>query len=283
MRLVNIQGRLAIRTAEGDIDIETASDGAFPADPSQIFDRWSEFHTWASGLDAAAAQPAPHAPRSALGPLVTRPRQIFAIGLNYRAHAAESGHAVPEHPPTFTKFASSLAGPECDITLPTGDIDWEVELVALIGREARNVDEADAWSYIAGLTVGQDISERAAQLSGPVPQFSLAKSHANFAPIGPELVTLDEIDNPDDLELGCSINGETVQDGRTSHLIFPVPELVARLSRVVTLYPGDLIFTGTPAGVGLGRNPQRYLTDGDVLTTYVRGVGEMQHRFVAAS
>lgn len=281
MRLANVNGRLVIRVADGDIDVERASEGRFPADPSAVLEDWEAFSAWAQALDPASVEIAPAAAAADLGAPVTRPRQIFAIGLNYRDHAAESGLGVPEEPPTFTKFLSSVTGPEGEIALPEGNVDWEVELVAVIGRTAREVSREDAWSHVAGLTVGQDLSERVGQLAGPAPQFSLGKSHPGFAPLGPVLVTPDELEDPDNVELGCSINGETMQKGRTSDLVFDVPELVSRLSRTVTLLPGDVIFTGTPAGVGLGRSPQRWLQPGDELVTYVDGIGEMRHRMVS--
>lgn len=281
MRLANANGRLVIRVADGDIDVERASEGRFPADPSAVLEDWEAFGAWAQALDPASVEVAPAAAAADLGAPVTRPRQIFAIGLNYRDHAAESGLGVPEEPPTFTKFLSSVTGPEGEIVLPEGNVDWEVELVAVIGRTAREVSREDAWSHVAGLTVGQDLSERVGQLAGPAPQFSLGKSHPGFAPMGPVLVTPDELEDPDNVELGCSINGETMQKGRTSDLVFDVPELVSRLSRTVTLLPGDVIFTGTPAGVGLGRSPQRWLQPGDELVTYVDGIGEMRHRMVS--
>ena len=164
-----------------------------------------------------------------------------------------------------------------------GHVDWEVELVAVLGRPAHRVAAADAWSHVAGLTVGQDISERVLQLAATPPQFSLAKSYPNFGPVGPCLVTVDEFEDPDDLELGCSINGSTVQKGRTSDMIFGVAEVIERLSAVLPLAPGDVIFTGTPAGVGLGRAEPRWLQPGDELVSYVSGIGEICQRFVAAS
>lgn len=170
------------------------------------------------------------------------------------------------------------------MTIPAdGNVDWEVELVVIIGREAHRIDEADAWSHVAGLTVGQDISERISQLRGPAPQFGLGKSFPGFTPQGPWLVTPDEFDNPDDLELGCMIDGEEVQKGRTCELIFPVPSLIAALSQTVTLYPGDVIFTGTPAGVGVGQSPQRFLQPGESLDSWIEGIGELRQRFVAES
>jgi 2-keto-4-pentenoate hydratase/2-oxohepta-3-ene-1,7-dioic acid hydratase in catechol pathway len=208
---------------------------------------------------------------------------VFGIGLNYRDHAAESGLPVPTgEPPVFTKFPSCITGPYGDIELPEGHVDWEVELVAVIGRRARHVPAERALDHVAGYAVGQDVSERILQLAATPPQFSMGKSLPGFGPVGPWLVTLDELADPGDLALGCAINGEQVQSSRTSQLIFSVPALVANLSASVVLLPGDVIFTGTPSGVGLGRNPQRWLADGDVLTSHIEGIGEMRHRFVAA-
>ncbi len=149
------------------------------------------------------------------------------------------------------------------------------------GRRAEHVAEADAWSHVAGLAVGQDISERVSQLAGPAPQFSLGKSYPGFAPVGPWLTTPDELENPDDLELRATVNCEEVQKSRTSELIFSVPELIARLSAVVPLLPGDLLFTGTPPGVGLGRSPQRRLAPGDEPVSTIESIGELRQRFTA--
>jgi 2-keto-4-pentenoate hydratase/2-oxohepta-3-ene-1,7-dioic acid hydratase in catechol pathway len=163
----------------------------------------------------------------------------------------------------FTKFASCLAGPYTEVTLPAGGhTDWEVELVAIIGRTASRVDPAGAWDYVAGLTVGQDLSERVLQLAGTPPQFSLGKSYPGFGPTGPWLVTVDEFEDTGDLALGCSVNGEPVQEGRTSDLIFSVPELIAQVSAVLPLLPGDVIFTGTPSGVGFAMSGHRGLLRG---------------------
>lgn len=182
----------------------------------------------------------------------------------------------------FTKYATSITGPVTEVALPkNGHTDWEVELVAIIGTHAYEVPEAQAWSHVAGLTVGQDISERIAQMKGPSPQFSLAKSYPGFSATGPWLVTPDEFDNPDDLELVCAVNGEQVQHARTDDLIFSVPALIARLSAVLPLLPGDVIYTGTPPGVGLGRTPQRFLAAGDELISTIEGIGELRQRFVS--
>lgn len=279
MRVGNLAGRAVLVRDGRAVDVERASGGRFGPDPQGLYADWDAFRAWA-GSDEHDGEPFDPAD---LGAPVPAPRQIFAIGLNYREHAAESGLDAPDTaPPVFTKFVSSLTGPVTDVTLPPGGhTDWEVELVAVIGTTARNVPEADGWAHVAGLTVGQDISERVSQLAGPAPQFSLGKSFPGFAPTGPWVVTPEEFPHRDDLELGSAINGEEVQKGRTRDLIFSVPVLVARLSAVLPLLPGDLIFTGTPPGVGLGRTPQRWLRPGDELVSHVASIGELRQRFVA--
>ncbi|MEJ7584281.1 MAG: fumarylacetoacetate hydrolase family protein [Acidimicrobiales bacterium] len=233
----------------------------------------------ADRLDPAAAVPYDE---SRLGSPVPAPGQVFAIGLNYRAHALESGMEIPAVPATFTKFPASLTGPFDDVTLSSGHVDWEVELVVVIGERADRVPEAEGWSHIAGLCVGQDVSDRHLQFAAGN-QFSLGKSYRGYGPVGPWLVTPDELDHPDDLALGCSIDGETVQDARTSDLVFSVPRLVAELSAVLPLRPGDLIFTGTPAGVGIGRKPPRFLQPGEIVESWIEGIGTIRNRFVAAA
>lgn len=277
MRIANVQGRLVLRTADNALDVETESDGRFSSDPQAVYDRWEEFQSWASSADLSAAAPFD---TQDLGAPVPRPRQIFAIGLNYSEHANESNMAAPAEPSVFTKFQTSITGPYAEVSLPTQTVDWEAELVVVVGKRATGVSQADAWEHIAGVTVGQDLSERTRQLVAPVPQFSIGKSFPGFAPMGPDLVTVDELSSRDDMEIGCSINGETVQKGRTRDLIFSVPVLIERLSAILTLLPGDVIFTGTPSGVGHARRPQRYLAPGDTLDTWIRGVGELRNTFV---
>ncbi|MDQ7909836.1 fumarylacetoacetate hydrolase family protein [Phytohabitans sp. ZYX-F-186] len=279
MRLGNQGGRLVIVTGDEVVDVATASEGRFGPDPQSAYEAWDGFTAWA----AQGPTPTGKLDEAALGPVSPRPRQIFAVGLNYADHAAESGHPLPQHPMIFTKFVTSLTGPFGDIVLPSATVDWEVELVAVIGRAATGVRQEDAWSHVAGLTIGQDISEREVQRRGQPPQFSLAKSYPGFGPVGPWLVTLDEAGDPGDLALGCTVNGEVVQDGNTSSMIFSIPELIAYLSGVCTLLPGDLIFTGTPPGVGMGRKPPRYLAPGDVLETTIEGLGTMRHRLISPS
>lgn len=282
MRLVNVEGRIAVLPAsDRAVDVETASSGRFGPDAQSVYGQWPEFYDWATSVTPSDGAPIDE---TRLGPPVPRPAQIFAIGLNYREHALEAGLELPTQPMVFTKFPASIAGPYAAIGLPAGKVDWEVELVAVIGRRAVNVAEDAAWEHVAGLTVGQDLSERVTQTTGPSPaQYSLGKSYTGFAPIGPVLVTPDEFEDPNDLAIGCALNGETLQSGRTSDMIFTIPKIIAFLSRVLPLLPGDLIFTGTPSGIGAARRPQRFIGPDDVLTTWVEGIGEMRHTFTALS
>ena len=275
MKLANHGGRAVLVLGEAVADVHDASGGRFGPDLMRVYDDWAAFVAWASTVTSGTA---PLVEADLRCP-VPQPRQVFAIGLNYRSHAEESGMAVPSVPATFTKFPASLAGPFDDIELVGGTVDWEVELVAVIGTIADRVDEADAWSHVAGLTVGQDISDRTLQFAAGS-QFSLGKSRRGYGPMGPWLVSLDEVPDPDDLALGCAVDGETVQDARTSDLIFGVPRLIAQLSAVLPLLPGDVLFTGTPDGVGVARQPARFLQPGQVLETWIEGIGTIRNRCV---
>jgi|SRR5271166_563746 len=277
MRIGVIDGRLAVVRGDVAVDVEVASDGRFGADPIAVFERWRSFVDWASGIDVDgfALQP------SKLQNPVPGPRQVFGVGANYLSHIEEAGAKVPSAPLIFTKYPTCLTGPRDDVPLPSQTVDWEVELVAVIGIRAERVSEGAAWAHVAGLTVGQDITERVIQFSGPAPQFCMGKSFRGFGPLGPLLVTPDEFSDPGDIALGCAVDGQTMQDGRTSDLIFSVPELIARLSAVCPLLPGDVIFTGTPAGVGMFRTPGVFLTPGQTLTSWVEGIGELRNRMIA--
>ena len=273
MKLANVNGRAALVFGDGVTDVATASGGRFGPDPMAVYDDWPAFVDFGSTI---ATGTAPLVDADLRCP-VPAPRQVFAIGLNYRSHAEESGMATPEVPATFTKFPASLAGPYDDVEIAGDSTDWEVELVAVIGRRADRVAEADAWAHVAGLTVGQDISDRHLQFAAGA-QFSLGKSRRGYGPLGPWVVTPDELPDPDDLALGCSVDGEKVQDARTNDLIFGVPRLVAELSAVLPLLPGDIIFTGTPAGVGVTRQPPRFLQPGHLLESWVDGIGTIRNR-----
>lgn len=286
MRIANVADRaqLVLKATDGSdrlIDIADASDGRLGPAPLEIYDAWDDFAAWAAGADLDA-ETGILVDRTTLGAPSPQPRQVFAIGLNYDEHAAESGFETPSDlPPVFTKYVSAFTGPDTDVRIPSGgNVDWEAELVVIMGRTARRISEESVWDHIAGVTAGQDLSERITQLRGPAPQFGLGKSYPGFAPQGPYLVTPDELRDRDDLEIGCRIDDEVVQCGRTREMVFDVPALVSKLSDNVTLYPGDVIFSGTPAGVGLGREPKRFLQPGETLHTWIEGLGEMTQRFV---
>jgi 2,4-didehydro-3-deoxy-L-rhamnonate hydrolase len=275
MKLANVNGRAALILGDEIADVATASQGRFGPDPMAVYDDWSAFVEFASTVTTATG---PLVDADLRSP-VPAPRQVFAIGINYRSHAEESGMAIPDVPATFTKFPASLAGPFDDVEIVGETVDWEVELVTVCGQRADRVDEADAWTHVAGLTVGQDISDRHLQFAAGA-QFSLGKSRRGYGPMGPWLVTPDEVPDPDDLALGCAVDGEKVQDARTSDLVFNVPALVAELSAVLPLLPGDVIFTGTPAGVGLARKPPRFLQPGQVLESWTEGIGTIRNRCI---
>jgi 2-keto-4-pentenoate hydratase/2-oxohepta-3-ene-1,7-dioic acid hydratase in catechol pathway len=278
VRIYNVAGRLTLGVGSaGGVDVETASRGRFPAAVQPVYDSWADFCSWARAYDGPSAFTVE---AGRLGPPVPRPPQVFGIGLNYRDHAAEAGLALPDRPTVFTKFPACVTGPNGAIARPAGSVDFEAELVAVIGRRAERVPAERAWDYIAGLTAGQDLSERELQTGGPPPQqFSLGKSFTGFAPIGPALVTADELVDPGDIGLGCLVNGQQMQDGRTGDMIFSIPQLVEFLSAVLPLLPGDLIFTGTPSGIGWARKPPLLLQVGDELLTWVEGIEEMRHHF----
>lgn len=277
MRLATVSGRATVLVNGGGIDVERSSDGRFSSNTQSVYDRWDEFRAFAASLDPALAVPVDEA---TIGSPVPSPRQVFAIGLNYRAHAEESGMEVPRIPATFTKFPACLSGPFDSVERPGKTMDWEVELVAVISKRADRVSAADAWGYIAGLSVGQDFSERTVQRAAGA-QFSLGKSFRGFGPIGPSLVTLDEFADPSNLEIGCRVNGVLKQQSRTNDLIFPIPAIVEQLSAILPLLPGDVIFTGTPAGVGAARKPPEFLQEGDVVESWIEGIGTIRNRVIA--
>jgi 2,4-diketo-3-deoxy-L-fuconate hydrolase len=284
MRLAIVNTRLALVDERGAIDVAAVSAGAFAPDPQAVYQRWAQFTAWYAANSAAirAAEATP-CRADELGAPVPEPRQVFGIGMNYRAHAAEAGLGTPEADPVvFAKFQSSVTGPAATVELPSAAVDYEAELVVVIGARAHRVTRQDAWAHVAGLTLGQDLSERLVQFRGPTPQFSLGKSYPGFSPIGPVLVTPDEFADPDNIEIGCTLNGQQMQKGRTDDLIFSVPQLIESLSAVVPLLPGDLIFTGTPSGIGWARDPKVVLRPGDRLVTHAEVIGEMTTTFTAA-
>jgi 2-keto-4-pentenoate hydratase/2-oxohepta-3-ene-1,7-dioic acid hydratase in catechol pathway len=283
VRLANSDGRAAVLVPAGAVDLAKASGGALPADLPEVYARWDDVLAWWAAHQTDEWVPDAVPEPTLLGPPSPRPAQIFAVALNYAPHAAEAGFTPPAEPLIFTKFPTCLTGQDATVTLPPGKVDWEVELVAVIGRETYDVGPDEGWAAVAGLTIGQDLSERVTQLAGKPAQFSLGKSFPGFGPIGPALVTPDELPDPDDLAIACAVNGVPRQSDRTSAMIFGVAELVSRLSRVCRLLPGDLVFTGTPSGVGNRLSPPVYLAPGDVLTSTVEGLGELRTTFAAPS
>ncbi len=217
-----------------------------------------------------------------LGSPVARPSKIICIGLNYADHARETGAAIPSEPIIFFKSTSAIIGPNDNVIIPKNSqkTDWEVELAVVVGKKASYVDEAKAMDYVAGYCLHNDLSEREFQLERNG-QWVKGKSCDTFAPLGPFLATKDEISNVDDLKVWLKLNGRQVQNSDTSNLIFKIPFLVSYLSQFMTLLPGDVISTGTPAGVGLGMNPQIYLKPGDVMELGIEGLGSSKQTAVA--
>lgn len=279
VELANLDGRAQLVLDGRLLDVEERSRGRFAADPMRVLGDWRAFCAWARGQAPGASDPALDATR--LGPCVPAPSQVFGIGLNYRDHAEEAKIPVPKEPVVFTKFPSCLAAPCADIALTSDRVDFEVELVVILGEGGRDIAASDALARVAGYCVGQDVSDRRRQFADVPPQFSLGKSARGYGPIGPCVVAADALD-AGDLRLTCDVSGERMQDGRTRNMIFAVPEIVAYLSRWCELQPGDLIFTGTPAGVGSVREPRRYLAAGDVVESAIEGLGRLQNRCVAA-
>ncbi|TMM55357.1 fumarylacetoacetate hydrolase family protein [Sulfitobacter sabulilitoris] len=212
-----------------------------------------------------------------IGPCVGGVGKYMCIGLNYRDHAEEAGMAIPEHPILFMKASSAICGPNDDVLIPRGadKVDWEVELGVVIGKPAKYVTEAEAMGHVAGYCVCNDVSERDRQLklSG---QWTKGKSCDSFGPLGPWLVSADAVPDPQALRLTADVNGERLQDGTTATMIFTVAQIIAHLSTLFTLHPGDVIATGTPPGVGMGMTPQRFLKPGDVMEVGIEGLGRQR-------
>jgi 2-keto-4-pentenoate hydratase/2-oxohepta-3-ene-1,7-dioic acid hydratase in catechol pathway len=210
------------------------------------------------------------------------PRKIICIGLNYKDHAAETGAALPKDPILFSKYPTALIGHNEAIVLPpvSQEVDYEAELVIIIGKRGKNIPAAAAREYVAGYTVGHDVSARDWQLKKDGKQWMVGKTFDTFAPAGPHLVTADEVPDPQNLAIKLRLNGQTMQDSSTKQLIFGVGDLLAYISQVVTLEPGDLIYTGTPPGVGIARKPPVYLKGGDVVEVEIEGLGVLRNPVV---
>lgn len=275
-RLANIDGRAALMIDDRVHDVHAASEGRLGPDALAVLGDIGRLHDLSADIASSDRQAEHRLADVELGPPVPSPRQVFAVGLNYRTHAAETGSALPTAPLVFTKFPACLTGPDTTVDLASDTTDYEAELVVVIGARARNVPVDGAWDVVAGLMCGQDLSDRALQNAGERPQFSLGKSHDGYGPTGPYVVSPDLVDQRDDLAIACRVNDEERQSDSTANLIFSVSELVAYLSSMLTLFPGDLVFTGTPSGVGLPT--KNFLRSGDVVTTTIDGLGELTTR-----
>ena len=216
-----------------------------------------------------------------LGPPITNSNNCFAVGLNYKNHAEESAMEIPPFPMIFTKHTTCITGPYDDIEMRSDIVDYEAELVAVIGMGGKNISADDAWNHVAGLTVGQDISDRSVQFHASPPQFNLGKSFDTFGPIGPILVSPDLFNDKSSLKLECSVNNELRQKDNTNDLIFDIPYIISYISEFISLKTGDLIFTGTPAGVGATQG--KLLKDGDILSTTIEEIGTMKNKCVRIS
>jgi acylpyruvate hydrolase len=235
----------------------------------------------AKAIDAAPADAVHPLGAVTLKAPLPHPGKIMCIGLNYRDHAAETGQALPEHPIVFAKYNNTVIGPGEEIVLPNicKEPDYEAELAVVIGRRAKNVPAKDALSYVGGYTITNDVSSRDFQRR--TSQWTMGKTFDTFGPMGPVVVTTEEITNPANLDVKLSIGGEVLQSSNTRHLIFSVADLIADLSSVMTLEPGDVISTGTPSGIGGGRKPQRWLKPGDVVRIEISGIGVLENPVVA--
>ena len=281
-RLGCVDGRAVLITTSliGYIDIEKISGGKLSGDPMACFENWAEVCKVATNLSQADESSAIALDANKFECPVPRPRQIFAIGINYKAHAAEMNNPLPSQPLVFTKFQSSLNSPNGAVTLVGEKCDFEAELVAIIAKGGRNISASEAWGHVAGLCVGQDVSDRALQYANTPPQFSLGKSRAGFTPIGPWITDAASLTTRGNLEMTCRVSGEIMQHTQTDDMIFEIPEIISYLSSICELFPGDVIYTGTPSGVGAGRTPQRFLRAGDVIETTIQDLGTLINKCI---
>ena len=270
-RLANLDGRAVLIDGENLHDLAAASNGSFSGDPMEAVHRHAELHT----IQLNSRSPDGAVASAVFGPPVPRPRSVFAIGLNYAEHAGEADMDLPESPLVFTKFPSCLAGATDNVELNSDFADYEAELVVVIGTAGRSISPNNAWNHVMGLTVGQDISDRALQFAAKPPHFDLGKSRDTYGPCGPAVVSTDLIAEPSNLRITCDINGERRQSGNTGQLIFDVPTLISYLSEILTLEVGDLIFTGTPEGIGASSG--EFLAAGDVIETSIEGLGKLRN------
>ena len=275
-RLANVEGRAVLVDHDNYYDLAELSGGSLGPDPMDAI-------ADPGALAELSGSLSDHKPTGSiadvtLGAPVPRPQKSFAVGLNYQAHAAEGGMEVPAAPLVFTKFPTCIVGPTADVEMRSDGCDYEGELLVVIGQGGKDITKEDAWNHVVGLAVSQDISDRPAQFAAKPPHFDLGKSFDTFGPTGPLLVSIDEVDDPNDLRIVTKVNDEVRQDASTSAMIFDVPTLISYLSHITTLITGDVIFTGTPEGIGATQG--KFLKDGDVITTTIDGLGTMTNTCV---
>jgi 2-keto-4-pentenoate hydratase/2-oxohepta-3-ene-1,7-dioic acid hydratase in catechol pathway len=273
--------RAAVQIGEYFIDVH-ATDVQLPPSVRQILEGGAEALELADRTAHRADAVKYEAAKVHYYAPVHDPRKIICIGLNYKDHAAESGAQIPKEPILFSKYATALIGHNENIVLPpvSQEVDYEAELVIVVGRRGRNITAASTIEYVAGYTIGHDVSARDWQLKKDGKQWMVGKTFDTFAPAGPVLLTKDEVPNPHKLAIKLRLNGQTMQDSNTNQLIFGVGELIAYLSKVFTLEPGDLIYTGTPPGVGFARKPPLFMKGGDVAEVEIEGLGVLRNPVV---
>lgn len=278
-KLANIKGRAALLNEESFYDLEKISEGNLSHDTTNALFHLEELDELDNKLnDLEATGKISEAEFDAP---VSFPKNCYAIGLNYRNHAEEANMTIPEVPMVFTKHTSCLVGATADVEMRSNYVDYEAELVVVIGLSGKDISKDQAWNHVAGLCVGQDISDRPAQFASTPPMFNLGKSFDTFGPMGPALVSPDSLPNKESLVIECKVNDEIRQNDNTDDLIFDVPTIISYLSEIVTLNTGDVIFTGTPGGVGVSQG--KFLKDGDIITTSIEGLGTLTNKCVRVS
>ena len=272
----NINNRSALVQGEAFFDLSTITNGDVSSDPMKAIQNSDLLHHYAtqlddyesSGLIAEANVSAP----------IPQPRNSFGVGLNYQLHVEEAASKTPNTPMVFTKFPSSICGPTDAVIMRSDECDYEGELLVVIGKDGKDIPNEEAWSYVLGLSIGQDFSDRGIQYKDQPAQFNLGKSFDTFGPTGPYLVSTDSFTDPNDLQIVTTVNGEVRQNDRTSNMIFDIPTLISYISSITSLAAGDIIFSGTPEGVGF-RNGS-FLKDGDIVETTIEGIGTMRNKCV---
>ena len=278
-KLANIKGRAALLNEESFYDLEKISEGNLSHDTTNALfhlEELDELNNKLNDLEATGK-----ISEAEFDAPVSFPKNCYAIGLNYRNHAEEANMTIPEVPMVFTKHTSCLVGATADVEMRSNYVDYEAELVVVIGLSGKDISKDQAWNHVAGLCVGQDISDRPAQFASTPPMFNLGKSFDTFGPMGPALVSPDSLPNKESLVIECKVNDEIRQNDNTDDLIFDVPTIISYLSEIVTLNTGDVIFTGTPGGVGVSQG--KFLKDGDIITTSIEGLGTLTNKCVRVS